>query len=278
MELGQGLFLGNEPVQLIQNNNFVSTNPFYFDDDAIAFLEAAQISDGTTVFAINNLVIDLKSAGLWTKMNAVYPFVGGTATTQKYNLLNPQDTNAAYRLTFSGNVTHSLSGFESDGVNGYATSYLNMATQLGGGQNDSHLFMYLANMYGGQTGVDMGASDAAGLWMNSRNPSNVFNSRHNNVTTNGIANSLSAGCFTISRTGSSSYLQSINKSHTTVNNASTATANKIAYIGALHGTITSDYQNRLYALVTLGYGLTSGEIDDLVDINETFQTALGRFV
>ena len=78
------------------------------DADAQAFITASGIS-GTEATAINTLVTDLKSANIWAKMKAVYPIVGGTATSHKFNLLNPVDSNAANRLVFAGGVTHSNS-------------------------------------------------------------------------------------------------------------------------------------------------------------------------
>ena len=96
-----GLFT---PFAYIRNRGIV------LDPDAAAFLSAAGITDNTISSAINTLVITMKSNGLWTKMDAIYPFVGGTATTHKFNLKNPADTDAAYRISFSGGWTHSSAG------------------------------------------------------------------------------------------------------------------------------------------------------------------------
>ncbi len=49
------------------------------DPDAQAFITAAGITDATQQSAINTLVTDLKGYGIWTKMKAIYPFVGGTS-------------------------------------------------------------------------------------------------------------------------------------------------------------------------------------------------------
>jgi len=94
------------------------------DADAYAFLTAASITNTTQVDAINNLVINLKAAGIWTKMKAIYPFVGGTATTHKWNLKNPLDSDAAFRLVFFGGMTHSSNGILFGGVNGYADTWV----------------------------------------------------------------------------------------------------------------------------------------------------------
>jgi len=79
-----------------------------YDADAQAFFTAASIIDDTQKSAVNTLVVALKDNGIWTKMIAIYPFVGSTATNQKYNL---KDTSA-YTLTFASGVTHSTAGMK----------------------------------------------------------------------------------------------------------------------------------------------------------------------
>jgi hypothetical protein len=74
-----------------------SVSTIALDPDAQAFLTATGITDPTITSAINTLVISLKNDGVWSRMVAIYPFVGGTADTHKYNLKNPQDTDAAFR-------------------------------------------------------------------------------------------------------------------------------------------------------------------------------------
>jgi hypothetical protein len=92
------------------------------DPDVVAFLAATGITDPTISAALNTLVLGLKAASLWTELDAIYPFVGGTATTHKFNLKDPQDTNGAYRLTFAGGVTHKATGITFNGINGTANT------------------------------------------------------------------------------------------------------------------------------------------------------------
>ena len=98
-------------------------NPFVYpsiDTDCAAFLTATGITNPTISGAVCTLVTSLKSANLWTKLNAIYPMVGGTATTCKFNLKNPADTNAAFRLNFVGGWVFSSNGALPNGVNTYA--------------------------------------------------------------------------------------------------------------------------------------------------------------
>ena len=81
-----------------------------YDPDAQAFFDAAGIVDTTQKLAVNQLVINLKLTGIWVKMFAIYPFVGGSSTTHKWNLKDPRDLDVAFRLTFFGGWIHSLTG------------------------------------------------------------------------------------------------------------------------------------------------------------------------
>ena len=94
------------------------------DSDAQAFITAAGLSSDTHKNAVNELVKDFKSAGLWTKMKAVYPMVGGTAAKHKFNLKDPRDTNDAFRLTFYGGGTHGPNGYQPNGTDAYANTWL----------------------------------------------------------------------------------------------------------------------------------------------------------
>jgi hypothetical protein len=113
--------------ELSRNINPVNANYYNtaYNNETNAFLYASEITNITQKSAVNTLVSDLKTAGIWTKMKAVYPFIGGTASTHKWNLINPQDTNAAFRLTFTGGWTHSSTGALPNGTNGYADTFFN---------------------------------------------------------------------------------------------------------------------------------------------------------
>jgi len=132
-------------------NSFTIPAGSSFDPDAQAFITAAAITDPTQQSAINTLVVGLKADDLWTNMQAIYPFVGGTATTHKYNLKDPRDLNAAYRLSFSGGWTHSVDGALGNGVNNICdTNYVGLQTgEIGAYNNSPNTFssLYLGAEY-----------------------------------------------------------------------------------------------------------------------------------
>jgi hypothetical protein len=55
-------------------------------------------------------------------MYAIYPFVGGTASSHKWNLKDPRNLDAAFRLIFNGGMTHSSTGVLFNGTNGWANT------------------------------------------------------------------------------------------------------------------------------------------------------------
>lgn len=101
-----------------------------YDIDARNFLNVTSITDPTIAYAINYLVTNAKRIGVWSLFRALYPFVGGTATTHKWNLKDPRDSNSAYRLEFFGGLTHSATGVLPNGTNGYAKTFLSTGTSV----------------------------------------------------------------------------------------------------------------------------------------------------
>jgi hypothetical protein len=133
------------------------------DASATTFITAAGLTDETQKSAINTLVKDLKRFNLWSKIKAFYPFVGGSATSHKFNLIDPRDTNDAYRLTFSGGWTHSSMGAQCNGTNTTANTNLSLRTVLGATSYEHNLGFYI-NYYNPTWSYrdDMGAYDGNG--------------------------------------------------------------------------------------------------------------------
>ena len=117
------------------------TNNIALDANASAFATAAGVTDLTMLRALNNFVISLKAINITLPnfvnftnpassiLKASYPFIGGTATAHKLNLINPADTDAAYRLTFTGTVTHNGNGMTPlAGSSSYADTKFNVRT------------------------------------------------------------------------------------------------------------------------------------------------------
>lgn len=256
-----------------------SSAPAY-DADAQAFITAAGISDVTQQGAINQLVLDLKAASIWTKMKALYPFVGGSATTHKFNLKNPLDTDTAFRLTFSGGVTHDANGVTGNGVNGVGKSHLFPLTTLtttsgafgcytrtnsdgafidigGVGNNGGRQFIFtrLTNLLyatygdGYPSTIPVANTDSRGFFVTNRNSATNTNTFKNGVEVNNSTQTI-----TLSNDGS------------------------IDVMARSSGPGNIQFSPRNIAFAFVSDGLTNTNVSDFYTAVQTFQTTLSRNV
>jgi hypothetical protein len=100
------------------SNIITVTTASGFDPDAQAYITAASITSGTEQTAINNLVLALKSSGMWTKLYAFYPLMGSTLTAKSYNLKN----TSQYQITWANSPTVTSSGVSFNGTSQYGDS------------------------------------------------------------------------------------------------------------------------------------------------------------
>ena len=247
------------------------------DADALAFFTAAGITDTTQKSAVNTLVTDLKAANIWTKMKAIYPFVGGTAAQHRFNLKSPGTTNADFYLTFYGGGTHSANGYLPNG-NSYADTFLIPSTSLS--QNSTHISYY--SRTNTNTGIDMGASlepaDTSFLSLYVRDTNSHY-SRLNNVGPEfGVTNSDGLGLHTISRTINISYEYFKNTTKNTAVKASTGLPTRKISIGGLSVNNVWYFGNKETAFNSIGDGLTDSEASNLYTAVQAYQTTLGRNV
>ena len=257
-----------------------------YDPDAQLFFNA-QTAAGVTLTttqmnAVNQWVVDAKAAGIWTKMKAVYPIVGGTATAHKFNLKNPLDTNAAFRLVFSGGWTHSSTGMLPNGTNAYANTFFNTATQST--LNNTHA-SYYSRTNSENLGIELGNSNGSGsqLLLALRYTAIGCISDQYNSTTGRIiiANANSQGLYITSRTTSAIHKLFKNSAQIGATNtgASGSLQNLNFYIGAQNSSGTAiAFSNRECAFASIGDGLTDAEALALYNAVQTFNTTLARNV
>ena len=248
------------------------------DGDAINFINASGISGQNEIFAINNLVVNLKYSGLWGKFLAIYPFVGGTADTHKYNLINPSQ----YTITFGGTVTHDSNGITGNGTDGYYDTGITTADIS---QDDNaHMIYIRTNVNEGKS--DFGYFTADRGWQTTSRATDIHITRNysNNAGRDFETNTNSIGLFSNTRTSSASYIKGKNKTYKTVTSTSLSynPTPAIPILGtclALGAATRGFYASKNYALTAVGNsGFTTAQISTFVDINQTFQTTLNRFV
>jgi len=248
------------------------------DTDAQAFINAANITNITQANAVNTLVTSLKSNGLWTKFNAIYPMVGGTALAHKFNLKNPLDTDAAFRLLFVNTWTHSVNGALPNGTNAYANTFFN--SSISGIQNDHHISYYSrTDTTAGQVEIGNQILPNQNV-LQIRTTSTTFFVINQTTPYATFTDTDSRGFYIANRTA----VNVVNgwKSGVKVATGTTATngrPNNNIYIGANNNSgVAANFSSKQCAFASIGTGLTDAEAGNYYTIVQAFQVALGRSI
>jgi hypothetical protein len=264
-----------------------SSSPPPTDPDAAAYLERVLLSGGTLNVTIsaatNTFFTTLKSTGVYSKMKAMYPFVGGTAASHAINAL----TSTQYTITWFGGMTHGVSGSTGNGTNGYGrTGYLNgswsansisqgfyqitentptssFETIIGGFgsvpyvQIGTNYTFSSQNRYGIRNGLDTffltaNTGNIDGFYINNRNSSTIIGLyRCNNLVLSG-SNTYTTGVGTLQQ-----FIFALSEN----NNPSVGT-----------------YANQTLSFAFIGDGFTTQQMTDLYNAVQAYQTSLGRSV
>jgi hypothetical protein len=247
-----------------------------YDTDAAAFFSAASINDITQKAAVNQLVLDLKSYSLWSKMVALYPFVGGSATSHKYNLKDPRDLDAAFRLTFNGGWTHASTGALPNGTNGYADTFF--TPSVSSSLNSGHCSYYIRSNFANIKNNILAKNTTADFFGIYNDISRFYPSVNDG---NGLAYTPSVlkGMFASSRIASTQVLYMANGTTGSLAQSSTSLVSVVVPIGcSRYATTLNGYANNEFGFASLGTGLTTSELGNLNTAVVAFQTTLGRNV
>jgi len=245
------------------------------DPDAQAFITAAGITDPTQQGAINTLVTDLKGYSIWTKFKAIYPIVGGSASSHAVNLKTP----GTYNLSFATGWTHSTTGMTPNGAT-YASTGINVNSVMS--LNSMAFGIYSrTNSGGSQTGHGAGAASQNSCFIIERWTDNVSYAQVNTTTNTSIAVTNSSGFYQVSRTASNAVRLVRNTTHATSTAASTAKPDLFFLFGARSTNLSNATIQNSSREIAFGYlsdGLTQTECDNFYTAVQAFQTTLNRQV
>ncbi len=255
-----------------------------FDPDAQAFITAAGITDPTQQGAIDTLVLSLKADSLWTLMQAIYPNVGGTQNSCKYNLKDPRDLDAAFRKTYAGTLTFADTGVTGNGSTGYANTHYSPATH--GTNNSVHISFYSrTNSAASNVVIGCGAWFAAGNAV-ALSPTGIAGpgNAYSEITGTGginIAVADSLGLWTATRTNSTTLKLFQNASELSSNATASVnisgTTDEI-FIHARNAGGAANFSPNESAFETIGTGLSDAQVGLLYTAVQVFNTTLGRQV
>lgn len=269
--------------RLYPSGSSASGSPF--TPQAQAFITATGITDPTQQAAINQLTITLIADGLWDLMQAIYPNVGGTQDTCKYNLKDPRDLDAAFRKTYAGGLTFADTGVTGNGSTGYANTHYSPATH--GTNNSIHISFYSrTNSAASNVTIGCGAWFAAGDAVvlsptGTAGPTNAY-TEVTGIGAVNVAVSDSFALFTATRTASTTF-KLFQRGAELGNNAtagvSIAGTTDAIYVHARNnGGVAANFSPNESAFETIGLGLSDANVVALYTAIQTFNTTLNREV
>jgi hypothetical protein len=249
-----------------------------------AFLTATGITDATIISALNAMDNSLISAGLLPsgtgagKIKALYPIVGGTAATHKFNFVNPLDTDAAFRLTFFGGWTHSANGALPNGTNAYMNSHLIQSSDLS--QDSVHFSVYYnidsTSTLSGFEGARTSGNLIMGMFPNFPKLLGYISRAVNPTLPN---YSKMNGIKIVSRNSSTNIQQLSGGLYTNdaIDSVDMATVEFYFAARNLNG-VADSFSSIIRCFQTIGTGLTQLEMTTMESLIQSFNTTLGRQV
>ena len=250
------------------------TSTIKYDTAATVFFNSGQIADTTTKRAINDLVVQLKNDSLWDKFLAIYPMVGGTASSTKWNLKDPRDIDAAFRITWNGAPVFNTTGVTCSTTNDWGDTHL--ADSLLSYDNTSMSFY--SETSNQVAGYDMGCSNGIfpynimAIYEDFNN--DIVNTLYNAYGSTQYQPSKTTGLFTNSSKDGKVVRYDNGVSVADLGSPSDAYTNLPITIGK----VSDDDRNgqRECSFAAIGQGLTATEAQQFYNIVQTFQTTLAR--
>jgi hypothetical protein len=260
-----------------------------YDPDAQAYLDAVVAAGGTVNSTIeeatNTLFTDLKTAGIYTKTIAMYPYVGAVQNS----CLIEAKLQTAFNMVFNGGWTFSSLGVTPNGTSGWATN--NMFADVSLSLNNNSLWTYIGtdpsqDAYTADIGTNdytvtnhlfsiIGGANAVG------DTSSYFDnaSSTDRLTFNSATIPSALGFFGNNRTSSTNLNIWYNGTKVgTRTNANTSSLPNDKLQFPVDGSTALQYSKRRHQFDWVGQGLNDTEAASFSTIVNAFQTALGRNV
>jgi len=274
----------------VRVGGFTASSGGGFDPDAQAFFDRVTTAGGslttTEKNATNQLVLDMKSAGIWSAMKAVYPMVGASAAACAQNL-----KSSSFTGTFTSGWTFASSGMNGNGTSAYFNTTFNPNTQLT--FTNSHISLYknlgTISATDRANGVfDIGANTVDFSLNPDRNTTlysqGGIGSYSPDTSVGGNSSVQGDGFYVVARNANNFIRLTKNNTNTLTNTTTSSPAsvpNDNIWLGGSHqaGMTTLIVANSYrYAFMSLGDYLDATQATDFYTCVQTFQTTLSRQV
>jgi hypothetical protein len=269
----------------------------YFDPDALAFFARVDAATFTTDFltiteksAIDTLVKQMKSDGIWTKNKVIYPMVGGGTGTlaQKQAACEQNLISSSFTGSFTSGWTFASTGVTPNGTSAYMQTNFIPSVDIASASSN-HLSFYSRTNQSVAANCEMGAFDTStgvpivtlAIKSNSSGGLARYELRH--FCLNGIfgpaAPSDTRGFACNTKISSGAVKGFWNNSLIGSEIVVDALTDKEIYIGARNSNGTaSQFSLKECAFASIGDGLTDTEASDFYTAVQAFQTTLSRQV
>jgi len=258
-------------------SNTISVTTAGFDADAQAFFNRVTAAGGTLSAteqtATNQLVLDMKSAGIWTAMRAVYPMVGASAAACAQNL-----KSSSFTGTFTSGWTFASTGVTPNGTNAYFNTNFNASTNFTA-NNLSVSGYSRTNTQDANDRFIFGIQTPNGIWWDN------YNNTQRNIGSGSLSITLSGqtgfdGLMMLNTQSSTS--TKVIRNATTLNTTTTLNTGIIPSRNMLFSVLDygalAFYDNKQLAFGHLGDGLTDAQASNFYTAVQAFQTTLSRNV
>jgi hypothetical protein len=257
---------------ILATHGFLASSIGQFDADAQAFFNRVTTAGGSLSLternAVNTLVLQMKTDGIWTKMKAIYPMVGASAAACAQNL-----KSSSFTGTFTAGWTFASTGATPNGTSAFMDCNLNIFTNLS--QNNTHISIYSRTNVAGLL-CDIGGDlslPALNIFPNYLGDAYF---RANDSGFGSTANTNTLGLFMANRISSTESRNRINGVLKIVTTNSTGLQNATIFLGK--GENNSFYSTRENAFASIGEGLTDIQAANFYTAVQAMQTTLSRNV
>ena len=247
-------------VFLVDNINATSLQSYAGNATKGIYIWGSQLEIGT-------------SASAYQPVLATNNYSTNVAAQMKFNLVNPQDSDAAFRLAFSGGWTYSTNGAQPNGTNGYANTFASTSTQNSGSLG----FYSRTNSVAASCSLG-GAIAQSGIFLTYLANQSFFriNDAGNSAA---ITTADSLGLFISNRISSTETRNLVKGAIVNQANNSTGTQTVSNYIGALNSAGSAVlYDNKQCAFAFVADGFTDTELQIINTLISSYQTTLSRQV
>jgi hypothetical protein len=265
------------PITGYSNTISVTTLAPSFDPDAQAFFDRVTTAGGTLSLteknATNQLVLDMKSAGIWTPMKAVYPMVGASAAACAQNL-----KSSSFTGTFTSGWTFASTGITPNGVSAYMDTTLVPSANLS--ITSGNFSFYSRTSTSDLPQYDLGSQDGGGapntLIIKYTNSNFYAAYGEYNAT---YTNSNSQGFYVVNRNSATDTTGFKNNSKVITQSQTAVLSTVSLYIGGLNynGSMVQP-STKECAFSSIGDGLTDTQASNFYTAVQAFQTTLSRQV